>query len=250
VIEGMREPSKSIWYRLGYALELARHGARSAQESRSGEEALSAKKAPRAAKSGSAAGARSAQKARGKATDARSRPVSSTVDQLIATGTGILGDRLFSIVAGRRPGTLRLTHAALAGAGAALALSLFRNGKSGTPGGGQGPHDSTVELLSGAARSGAARGVLYGAVLEPRLSGSPLLRGATFGVMEYVTSPFGGLDGILGASSPHRTMPIVAALLDSSDSVAVSMADHVAFGVTLGLLYGAGSARRGSRAVE
>ena len=242
----MREPSKSIWYRLGYALELARHGARSAQESRSGEEALSAKKAPRAAKkSGSAAGARSAQKARGKATDARSRPVSSTVDQLIATSTGILGDRLFSIVTRRRPGTLRLTHAALAGAGAAVALSLFRNGKNGTSGGEQGPHDPTAELLSG-----AARGVLYGAVLEPRLPGSPLLRGATFGVMEYVTSPFGGLDGILGASSPHRTMPIIAALLGSSDSVAVSMADHVAFGVTLGLLYGAGSARRGSRAVE
>jgi len=234
-----------MWYRLGYALELARQGARSAQESRSGEEAVSAKKAPRAAKSGSAAGAQSTQKARGKATDARSRPVSSTVDQLIATGTGILGDRLFSIVAGRRPGTLRLTHAALAGAGAALALSLFRNGTNGTPRGGQDPHDPTAELLSG-----AARGVLYGAVLEPRLPGSPLLRGATFGVMEYVTSPFGGLDSILGASSPHRTMPIIAALLGSSDSVAVSMADHVAFGVTLGLLYGAGSARRGSRVVE
>ena len=241
----MREPSKSIWYRLGYALELASHGARSAQEARSSEGAPSARKAPRATKSRSAAGARSAQKARGKATDARSRPVSSTVDQLIATGTGILGDRLFSIVVGRRPGTLRLTHAALAGAGAALALSLFRNGKNGTPGGGQGPHDPTAELLSG-----AARGVLYGAVLEPRLPGSPLLRGATFGVMEYVTSPFGGLDGILGASSPHRTMPIIAALLGSSDSVAASMADHVAFGVTLGLLYGVGSARRGSRAVE
>jgi hypothetical protein len=140
---------------------------------------------------------------------------------------------------------LRLTHAALSGAGAALALNLFRNGKNGMSGTGQGPPDPTAELLSG-----AARGVLYGAVLEPRLPGSPLLRGATFGVMEYVTSPFGGLDVILGASSPHRTMPIIAALLGSSDSVAVSVADHVVFGVTLGLLYGAGSVRRGSRAVE
>lgn len=253
VIEGMREPSKSIWYRLGYALESARHGAKSAQEARSDQEARSAeaapsaKKAPRRAKSRSAAGARSARNARGKAVDPRSRPVSSTVDQLIATGTGILADRLFSIVAGRRPGTLRLTHAALAGAGAALALSLFRNSKNGTSGVGQSPHDPTAELLTG-----AARGILYGAILEPRLPGSPLLRGATYGVVEYVTSPFGGLDGILGASSPHRTMPIIAALLGSSDSraVSVSLADHIAFGVTLGLLYGAGSARRGSRAVE
>jgi hypothetical protein len=165
------------------------------------------------------------------------------MDQLVATGSGILADRFFSILAGRRPGALRLTRAALAGAGASLALSLFQNGKNGTSG--ESPRDPTVELLAG-----AARGMLYGAVLEPRLPGSPLLRGATFGVIEYVTSPFGGLDGILGASSPHRTMPIVAALLGPGDSMAGSIADHVAFGITLGLLYGAGSARRGSRAAE
>ena len=229
----MREPSKSIWYHLGYALESARQGARSAQEVQSAGKVRSAKKTPPT----------------GKGRSAERRPVSSTVDQLIATGTGILGDRLFSIVAGRRPGGLRMTRAALAGAGAALALSLFRNGKNGKPEVGQSPHDATAELLTG-----AARGMLYGAVLEPRLPGSPLLRGATFGVMEYVTSPFGGLDGILGASSPHRIMPIVAALLGPSDSGAgsgaVSMADHVAFGVTLGLFYGEGSARRGSHAAE
>ena len=229
----MREPSKSIWYHLGYALESARHGAQTAQGVRSAERVRSAKKAPPA----------------GRGRSAERRPVSSTIDQLIATGTGILGDRLFSIVAGRRPGGLRMTRAALAGAGAALALSLFRNGKNGKPGVGQNLHDPTAELLTG-----AARGMLYGAVLEPRLPGSPLLRGATFGVMEYVTSPFGGLDGILGASSPHRTLPIIAALLGLSDSGAGSgagsIADHVAFGVTLGLLYGEGSARRGSRAAE
>ena len=233
MIEGMREPSKSIWYHLGYALESARHGARSAQEVQSARKVRSAKTTPPA----------------GKGRSAERKPVSSTVDQLVATGTAILGDRLFSIVAGRRPGGLRMTRAALAGAGAALAVSLFRNGKNGKPGVGQSLHDPTTELLSG-----AARGMLYGAVLEPRLPGSPLLRGATFGVMEYVTSPFGGLDGILGASSPYRTMPIVAALLGPSDSgaesAAVSMADHVAFGITLGLLYGAGSARRGRRAAE
>ena len=233
----MREPSKSIWYHVGYALESARLGARSAQGVRSAQEVRSAGKG-RSAKKGPPAG---------KGRSAERRPVSSTVDQLIATGTGMLGDRLVSIVAGRRPGGLRLTRAAVAGAGAALALSLFRNGKNGKPGVGQSPYDPTAELLTG-----AARGMLYGAVLEPRLPGSPLLRGATYGVMEYMTSPFGGLDGILGASGPHRTMPIVAALLGPRvfGSGAVSMADHVAFGVTLGLLYGEGSARRGSRAAE
>ena len=231
----MREPSKSIWYHLGYALESARHGARSAQGVQSDGTVRSTRRV------------RSAKKARrtGKGRSAERRPAAATVDQLIETGTGILGDRLFSIVAGRRPGGLRLTRAALAGAGAALALSLFRNGKNGASGAGKSPHDPTADLLTG-----AARGMLYGAVLEPRLPGSPLLRGVTFGVMEYVTSAFGGLDGILGASSPHRTMPIIAALLGTSDSGAGSMADHVAFGVTLGLLYGEGSARRGSRPAE
>ena len=241
----MREPSKSIWYHVGYALESARLGARSAQGVRSAQEVRSAGKGRSAGK------VRSAKKGppAGKGRSAERRPVSSTVDQLIATGTGMLGDRLVSIVAGRRPGGLRLTRAAVAGAGAALALSLFRNGKNGKPGVEQSPYDPTAELLTG-----AARGMLYGAVLEPRLPGSPLLRGATFGVMEYMTSPFGGLDGILGASGPHRTMPIVAALLGprvfGAGSGAGSMADHVAFGVTLGLLYGEGSARRGSRAAE
>ena len=237
----MGKATKSIWYHLGYALESARHGARSAQEVRSAEKTLGRGRGRSSDK------ARSSRKVSGEAREPERRSRSSMVDQLIATGTGILGDRLFSIVAGRRPGTLRLTRAAFAGAGAALALSLFRNGKNGTSAVGQSGYDPTAALLVG-----AARGMLYGAVLEPRLPGSPLLRGATFGVMEYVTSPFGGLDGILGASSPHRTVPILAALLGPSDSGAGagSIADHVAFGVTLGLLYGAGSARRGRRAAE
>ncbi len=236
----MREPSKSIWYQLGYALESARHGLQSAQRVGSANKAQPAEGNPIQVRPTRNAGGEFTDVDRGPA----SSPVSSTLDQLIATGTGILGDRLVSVLVGRRPGTLRLTRAALAGAGAALALTLFRNGKSGTAGA-ESPYDPTAEILTG-----AARGMLYGTVLEPRLPGSPLLRGATYGVMEYVTSPFGGLDGILGASSPHRTMPIMAALLGPADSGAASIADHVAFGVTLGLLYGEGRARRGSLEAE
>ena len=244
MIEGMRAPSKSIWYQLGYALESARHGLQAAQRVGFANKAQPAE--------GRSVRVRSTRKAGGESTDADRRPasspasapVSSTLDQLISTGTGILSDRMLSVLVGRRPGTLRLTRAALAGAGAALALTLFRNGKNGTAGT-ESPYDPTTEILTG-----AARGMLYGAVLEPRLPGSPLLRGATYGIMEYVTSPFGGLDSLLGASSPHRTMPIMAALLGPADSAAGSITDHVAFGVTLGLLYGAGRARRGSLEAE
>jgi hypothetical protein len=227
----MGEASKSIWYHLGYALESASHGARSAQEARSTQVA-----SPEG----------EGDPPEGTLTKRPEvRPVFSPVDQLIAAGTGIVGERLLSILGGRRPGTMRLTHAALAGAGAGLALSFFRNGTNGTSEDGRQGQDPTEALLAG-----AARGVLYGAVLEPRLPGSPLVRGAAFGVMEYVTSPFGGLDSILGASSPHRTMPILAALLGPGDAMIGSMIDHVAFGITLGLLYGAGSERSGSREAE
>ena len=76
----MREPSKSIWYHLGYALESARHGAQSAQGIRSAGTVRSAKKAPPARQG------RPAKKAprAGKDRSAERRPVSSTLDQLIA----------------------------------------------------------------------------------------------------------------------------------------------------------------------
>ncbi len=57
--EGMREPSKSIWYQLGYALESARHGSQSAREARS------ASKAQPEGNGTSTAPARSTGKARG-----------------------------------------------------------------------------------------------------------------------------------------------------------------------------------------
>ncbi len=245
VTEGMGKVSKSIWYHLGYALETARHGARSAQEARPDQEARPAQVDSPAEKSQTAEETKTVGGPRGRSERPEVGPAFSPIDQLLAAGSGVVGDRLLSILGGRRPGTLRLTHAALAGAGAGLALSFFRKGTNGTSEEARSVPDPTEAMIAG-----AARGVLYGAVLEPRLPGSPLVRGATYGVMEYVTSPLGGLDNILGASSPHRTMPILAALLGPGDAIVGSMADHIAFGVTLGLLYGAGGARRGSREAE
>jgi hypothetical protein len=95
---------------------------------------------------------------------------------------------------------------------------------------------------------------MYSTMLEPRLPGSALLRGATFGVIEYVASPFGGLDVLLGASSPHRTTPLLAALFRTTDSAAAppvgSLVEHIAFGATLGLLYGDDRLRIGRRDAE
>ena len=113
MIEGMREASKSIWYQLGYALETARHGSQSALGVRSVKKAQPAengrstrRSAPRSARR-SAPEARSAGKVRGKAADPERRPVSSAVDQLIATGTGLRGARPFPTYAGRAPAARR-----------------------------------------------------------------------------------------------------------------------------------------------
>jgi len=102
----MTQPSKNVWYKLGYALESARQQA-------SAVEKVSKK----------------SSKADGKAG-------SSAVDQLLAVGGGALAHTVISTLAGRRPGTLRLARAALAGAGAAFVLSLLRrpDGSSGEKG--------------------------------------------------------------------------------------------------------------------
>ena len=209
----MSESSKNIWYQLGYALETARQGAPAPKK---------------------------VHKKPGKADDA---PEPSAVDQLLAAGGGAVTHRLISALSRRRPGTLRIARAALAGAGAAFVLSLLRMSANGSSADGTAP-DPALELLIG-----AARGILYGSVLEPRLPGPSIFRGATFGVMEYVASPLGGLDGILGAASPHRTIPLLAVLFDGDEVPAGSLTHHVAFGAALGLLYGEGRARRGRREV-
>ena len=210
----MSESSKNVWYQLGYALETARQ------------------RVPGAGKVPKEPGG------------AERRESPSAVDQLLAAGGGAVTHRLISTLAGRRPGTLRVARAALAGAGAAFVLSLLRVSPNGSSGDDDAKPDPALDLLIG-----AGRGILYSSVLEPRLPGSPVLRGATFGVMEYVASPLGGLDAILGAASPHRTMPILAVLFAADKAPFESLTHHVAFGAAMGLLYGEGRARRGRRDV-
>ncbi len=211
----MSKSPESIWFQLGYALESARRQV-----------------PPRVA------------------VDETPEPTrTSAVDQLLSAGTGIVTGRLLALLSGRTPGTWRVARAALAGAGAAFAMSLLRNPANRSSTGGSPTEDAAADLLAG-----AGRGILYSTILEPRLPGPALLRGATFGVIEYVASPFGGLDGILGASSPHRTTPLLAALFTTADSAAGSavgsLVEHIAFGATLGLLYGDDRLRIGRRDAE
>ena len=98
----MSESSKNIWYQLGYALETARQHS----------------PAPK--------------KVRKKPGEADDAPAPSAVDQLLAAGGGAVTHRLISALSRRRPGTLRIARAALAGAGAAFVLSLLRMSANGS----------------------------------------------------------------------------------------------------------------------
>ena len=168
-------------------------------------------------------------------------PERTMLDSLLSAGAGAVAGKVLGEAS--RTGALGLARGAAAGATATVARSLIRIALKLEPD--DGAPDLGHELLEG-----AARGVLYGAVVEPRLLGSPLTRGLAFGVVEYAVAPWGGLDEVLGAASPRRTMPILGALMAVEKAPAESFTDHLVFGVVLGLLYGLGRARRGSREAE
>lgn len=207
----------NLWFRIGFALESARPSNVRAKV-RSGEGGLLRNPF---SKNGA--------------------PEGTMLDSLLSAGAGAVAGRVLG--AGSGPGALGLARGAAAGATATIARSLIRIALKLEPSGGAA--DLGREVLEG-----AARGLLYGAVVEPRLLGSPLTRGLAFGVVEYAVAPWGGLDEVLGAASPRRTMPILGALMAAEKAPSESFTDHLIFGVVLGLLYGLGRARRGSRDAE
>ncbi|NIP59368.1 MAG: hypothetical protein GWM92_13610 [Gemmatimonadetes bacterium] len=138
-----------------------------------------------------------------------------------------------------------LTCAGISGVGAALLVELLRPLTE--------DEDSAAALdgeLAEALLSGAGRGLLYGGVVEPRIPGPPLVRGAVYGVTEYMLSPWGGLPRVLGPVSPHRRIPLVSDLVEPDQEGFRTFVDHLLFGVTLALLYGALPPRRGTRNEE
>jgi hypothetical protein len=86
--------------------------------------------------------------------------------------------------------------------------------------------------------SGTARGVVYGAVAEPRLPGPPILRGAAFGTLEYLLSPVGGIGKLLGKESPWGRVPLIGDLLADADPGDDGYLEHLVFGLALSLMAG------------
>jgi len=209
--------SKDPWFRIGYAVESARLRTPVKHEPAGAEKGK--KRSPAAR-------------------------TEALLDALLATGTTALAGRLIGVLPGRRsPSSWRLIRAGLAGAGAAATLAVLRAALQ--PNREAQPLDPTPEILAG-----TGRGILYGAILEPHLPGSAITRGLTFGVLEYMVAPMGGLDEVLGAASPRRTIPVLGALLRSDGLNAETFTENLVFGATLGILYGVGRARSGSSDAE
>lgn len=205
-----------LWYRLGYAIESARHG--------------QARAAPLAAD----------RRRRAPVKDERSRDpepahgAEGALDLLLTVGAGSLMGRLLALWPGRpAPSASRLVRAAAAGAGAIALRELIRLLPPGRAA------DADVDGVSiDRLVAGVTRGLLHASVVAPRLPGPPALRGAGHGVLEYLLSPWGGLRGVARQHAPWRRLPLVASLLDQLDGGDESLVDHLVFGVMLGVLYG------------
>jgi hypothetical protein len=220
--------SPSIWYRIGYALERARMEPLAGRLRGLEERRRNGGAAPkdRGASGGS-------QRAEGE----RVHPRENALDALIAAGAGAIAGKVVGLVpAHRSPGVLALLRAGAAGAGAALLRELLdplirgelRLSRPGPE-------------LGDALLAGAARGLLYASVLEPRLPGSAAVRGVLYGSLEYAVSPFGGLTTLVGDRAPHRRIPLLQGLFEDYALGEDSYLDHLAFGVALALLYGSDS---------
>lgn len=140
----------------------------------------------------------------------------------------------------RRPsGILRLLRAGASGAVAALLVELLRPLLTGDPGA-RSLDDETVDRLL----AGAGQGLVYGAVVEPRLIGPDLVKGTLYGTAEYAVHPIGGLYRLLGSHAPLRRIPGVGSLLRELDPHDRVYLEHVTFGIALALLYGTDSRPR------
>lgn len=219
-----------VWYRIGYTLASLRAGGREALDSSTFRPRTTPER-------------RSSRVQRDRPPETEAQKAENPFDSLIAATASAVAGRAVAGLMNRSESSLtRVVRAGLAGAAATLVLQVMRSHVLRT---GDRSIDATAEVMAG-----AARGILYGSVVDPWLPGPGPARGALFGALEYTISPLGGLDRILGAASPHRTIPMLAAIMDTDDLSAETLLEHVVFGTTVGLLYGSRTSSNGTELEE
>lgn len=195
-----------VWYRLGYALETARNRVPAPAE------VAKLTKAP------------------------RKRPAddvsNKVLDAVLAVGAGSVLTRTLSLWPGRRrPGLFRLFRAGAAGAAAGFLAELIRPVLVGEK-----SQVALEEELTDILLSGAGRGMLYAAVVEPRIPGPSALQGAVYAALEYALYPWGGLEALAGNQAPHKKVPVLSVLFRGRREEELFL-QHLAFGLALALLY-------------
>jgi hypothetical protein len=93
--------------------------------------------------------------------------------------------------------------------------------------------------------AGIRQGLLYGTILEPKVPGPTVLKGALYGTIEYAVNPMGGLSQLLAAHDSEHPHSALENFLEEFDSHNRSYTEHVIFGVILALLYGSSASSNG-----
>ncbi|MCA9738845.1 MAG: hypothetical protein KC645_14540 [Gemmatimonadetes bacterium] len=193
--------SRSIWFRLGYALERTRRAP-----------------APRLRALTERRPARASQ-----ATEDEEPAGASEVHTLLRDlGLGLL---LKAGAKHARPEFRAALTGALAAGSAQAVISLLRGGRI------------DVEELRDDVVRGAAVGMAYAAFLGPWLPGPALLRGALLGLGTWSARGAGGALELLGPLGPHHRVPGLAALFDVDTPEPDTLTEHLLFGVTFAALY-------------
>ena len=223
-------PRKSIWFHIGSAYERARQGAPAARTA--------------------VAGLADRRVDRPKAGDAEkpsaSRPPLPATDDLMAAGVAMIVDRALGGWGKRKePGFAGLIRAGAAGAAAALLVDLVRpllHADADLP---VLDRETADRLLAG-----VGQGLVYGAIVEPRMPGPALVKGALFGSVEYAAEPLGGLTGLLGPHTPQGRLPVIGDVVASLDPLDRVYLEHLIFGIALALLYESKPSSNGIRPDE
>lgn len=212
---------ENFWFRVGYELERA--------------------KLPSAPVEGGLLGGLAARAARERARPSVHAGEGLVTEQLLTAGITALAARLLDAwQPKRKAGFKRLLWAGAAGAAAALLLEVMRPILRRQPELPILDRDTGDRVLAG-----LGQGLIYGAVVEPRVPGPPLLKGALFGSAEYAAHAAGGLAHLLRAHAPLGRIPFVGKILEDIDPRDRVYVEHLAFGIVLALLYGSSPSSNG-----
>ena len=226
------QKKENLWYHMGYALETARSRLPAPKEDGQGKPSPAGEVSHDAASHGAVSHDAASHGALSLDAVSQGDLSQKVLGALLTVGAGSVLTRVLAHWPSRRgPGLFRLFRAGAAGAAAAFLAELARPVITGKK-----RETALEEEFTDILLAGAGRGLLYAALVEPRIPGPPLLQGAAYGGLEYALMPWGGLGELAGSKAPQGKIPALSLLLKDRGADE-QLVEHVAFGVALALLY-------------